>query len=102
MARFVKSTFAPVIRVPPEVLSLIPYHRERDGKLIRLARVCRSWREVFIPWASLWTLMDCKNPAKTSSYLFRRGCQCDRIDLGIVEGCQRPTLVLIISVIRQI
>ena len=64
MARLVKNTFAPINRAPPEDLSLIPYHRETDpGESIRLTRVCRSWREMFVPRASLWTFLDCANPA---------------------------------------
>ena len=71
MVRSTKNTFASINRIPPEVLSLIPDYFETGEELIKLTHVCRSWREIFISRASLWTFVDCANPDKTSVYIQR-------------------------------
>ena len=73
-ARSVKNSFAPINRIPPEVLSLIPdYHGwpDADRGLITLTHVCRWWRETFISRSSLWTQLDLMNPDKTRTYIQR-------------------------------
>jgi len=68
----IKNTLAPINRVPPDVLSLIPDYRETtDKELIKLTHVCRSWREIFISRASLWTFLACEDFDKTSVYIQR-------------------------------
>ena len=68
-----KNTFAPINRIPPEVLTLIPdwdiYAREQCA--IKLSHVCQAWRESFISRASLWTHFDCADADKTRVYLER-------------------------------
>ena len=71
MVRSIKNTFAPINRVPPDVLSLIPGYCDTDKELIALTHVCRSWREIFISHASLWTSLDCTNLNKTDAYIKR-------------------------------
>jgi len=71
ITRSIRNTFAPINRVPPDVLSLIPDYRETDEELIKLTHVCRSWRDIFISRASLWTFLDCKDLDKTSVYIQR-------------------------------
>ena len=66
-----KNTFAPINRIPPEVLSLIPAHCDTDRELIALTHVCRGLRELFISHASLWTYLDCTNVDKTRVYIER-------------------------------
>ena len=71
VVRSIKNTFAPVNRIPPELLSLIPDHFETDNpfkidkELINLTHVCHGWREIFISRASLWRFLDCANLDKT-------------------------------------
>ena len=72
-----KNTFAPVNRIPPEVLSLIPDYLEvedRDESLIALTHVCRSWREIFVSCPSLWTWLDFTDIEKTRVYIERSKC----------------------------
>ena len=73
MARSIKNTFAPINRVPPDVLSLIPdyFEDEADEEPITLAHVCRHWREIFTSRGSLWTFLDCMDLDKTRVYLER-------------------------------
>ena len=65
---------APVNRIPPEVLTLIPdsWDKVSRGKdLIALTHVCRAWREMFISRSSLWTDFHCVDADKTRVYLER-------------------------------
>ena len=69
-----KNSFAPVNRIHPEILSLIPNHWEdshRDENLIQATHVCRSWRNIFISCPSLWAHLDFANIDKTRIYLER-------------------------------
>ena len=73
MARSIKNTFAPINRVPPDVLSLIPdyFEDEADEEPITLTHVCRHWREIFTSRGSLWTFLDCMDLDKTRVHLER-------------------------------
>ena len=67
---------APVNRIPPEILALIPdfwekgYHG-RDEDLVALTHVCQAWREMFISRSSLWADLDCVGKTRTRVYLER-------------------------------
>ena len=50
--------------------------------MIKLARVCHSWREIFISNTSLWTSLDCTGVNKTRLYLERSKTSPLRIYLG--------------------
>lgn len=74
MVRSVRNNFAPINRIPPEVLSLIPDHLcscHMDEGIIALTHVCQGWRELFISRSSLWTSLDCTNVGKTRVYIER-------------------------------
>jgi hypothetical protein len=67
---------APVNRIPPEILALIPdfwdkYYDDRDQDLVALTHVCRAWREVFISRSSLWINLDCQGEDQARTYLER-------------------------------
>ena len=69
-----KNGLAPINRVPPEVLTLIPDswdELERDEDVITLTHVCRAWREIFISHSSLWANFQCTDTDKTRIYLER-------------------------------
>ena len=70
MIRSMKNAFAPVNRIPRDVLSIIPDYLE-DGDLIRLTHVCHDWRELLISRPSLWTCLDWANVEKTRVYIER-------------------------------
>ena len=82
MARSTKNTFAPINRIPPEVLSLIPEYCKTYEELVTLTHVCRSWRETFISRASLWTTLDCTNFEQTRVYLERSRASPLKIRVG--------------------
>ena len=68
------NSLAPINRIPPEILALLPDFWDKDHKdqgTIGLTHVCRVWREIFLSRSSLWANFDCKNEDKTRVYLER-------------------------------
>ena len=99
VVRSIKNTFTPINRIPPEVLSLIPDHCKTDGDLIELTHVCRSWREIFISCAPLWTRLDCVDLDKTSVYVQRSRDSPLEISLALTTHnyeCSRGAFLLTI------
>jgi len=69
-----RNNFAPINRIPPEVLSLIPDYCcscGMDEMLITLTHVCHGWRELFISRSSLWASLDCTDVEQTRVYIER-------------------------------
>jgi len=65
---------APISRIPPEILALVPDFWgkfERNKSIIALTHVCRAWRELFVSQSSFWTDLDCVGTDKTRVYLQR-------------------------------
>ena len=74
LVRSWKNWMAPINRIPPEILSLVPDFLDmdhRDQDVITLTHVCRAWREVFVSRPSLWTNVDCVDLEQTRVYLER-------------------------------
>lgn len=74
LVRSIKNSFAPINRIPPEVLSLIPGYYDEDDTdqaSITLTHVCHSWRDTFTSCSSLWTRLDLTNVDKTHAYIQR-------------------------------
>ncbi|KAF9789192.1 hypothetical protein BJ322DRAFT_526599 [Thelephora terrestris] len=74
LSRCWKNRPAPISRLPPEVLALIPdflEEKSREDIIIPLSHVCRSWREIFTSRSSLWTNFRCVDAEKTRVYLQR-------------------------------
>ena len=67
------NALAPINKIPPETLTLLPEfcHSDGDSHLIALTHVCHAWREMFTSCPSLWTHLDCGNADKTRVYLER-------------------------------
>ena len=69
-----RNRFAPINRIPPEVLTLIPDFWDggkKEKATITLTHVCRVWREMFASRSSLWTNFNCADAEKTRVYLER-------------------------------
>ena len=73
-----RNRVAPVNRIPPEILALIPDFLDVDGRgkrdenIIALTHVCRAWRGVFVSRPTLWTDLDYADGSdKTRVYLER-------------------------------
>ena len=65
---------APIDRIPPEILALIPDFwetDERDQDVITLTHVCRAWRDIFISRSSLWADIRCDDREKSLVYFER-------------------------------
>jgi len=78
---------APINKIPPEILALIPDFwdtrnpRHRDQDVIALTHVCRAWREIFVSRSSLWTNFNCSGKEKTRVYFERS--RSSPIDLSL-------------------
>ena len=70
-----KNSVAPINRIPPEILALLPdfwdEEYDRDKDVIALTHVCQTWRAVFTSRPSLWTDLGCVDMDKTLIYLKR-------------------------------
>ena len=89
LLRSTRNALAPISRVPPEVLALVPdfWDREdRDQDLVALTHVCKAWREVFTSCSSLWTDLDCVDTEKTRVYLNRSKSSSIHLSLNRDEG----------------
>ena len=73
LVRAVKNTLAPINRIPPELLSLIPryWSYPTDEDLVALTHVCWRWRETLTRCPSLWTRLDCRHAQKTRAFIER-------------------------------
>ena len=114
LVRSVKNSFAPVNRIPPEILSLTPDYYEYDEDdvdednvdkdLITLTHVCRSWRDVFISRPSLWTRLDFTNVDKTRTYIHRS--KSSPLEINLDQHQENPYLddavLLVIPHIRRL
>ncbi|KDR85147.1 hypothetical protein GALMADRAFT_260847 [Galerina marginata CBS 339.88] len=71
-----RNTFAPVSRLPPEMLCRIFYFASQDlerGPLhwIKVSHVCHEWRDVAVNSPSLWTNLPLSNARWTEEMLSR-------------------------------
>ena len=85
LVRSLKNSFAPISRIPPEVLSLIPdYYNTHfvDQGLITLTHVSHGWREMFISRSSLWTNLNFTNIERTRAYIQRSKSSPLNISIG--------------------
>ena len=84
LARFWRNGLAPINRIPPEVLALLPDFLDRGP--VKLTHVCRAWREIFASRSSLWTNFNCENIDKTRVYLERSKSSPINVFLERSEG----------------
>lgn len=76
LVRTIKNSFAPINRIPPEVLSFIPDYWDNDEDdpdqdLIMLTHVCRGLTDIFISRSFLWSYLDFASVDKTCTYIQR-------------------------------
>jgi hypothetical protein len=57
--RYLQNSFAPVNRLPPEVICLIPSSFRSKRDLINATAVCRHWRNALLSSPDLWCDVDC-------------------------------------------
>jgi hypothetical protein len=84
---------APINRIPPEILALIPDFWSsygRDKSTIALTHVSKAWREIFISRSSLWTNFDCASAEKTRVYLERSKSSPISLELQRILHPQDP------------
>jgi hypothetical protein len=104
LVRLIKNSLAPITRVPPDVLSLIPdyaHEEDLDKDLIALTHVCRRWRDIFISRSSLWTRFYLKDIDKTCAYIQRSHSSPINLYLGN-GGVLDDTFPLIVPHIHRL
>ena len=107
LVQSLKNTLAPINRIPPEVLSLIPDHLdegEYDKSLITVTHVCHGWRDAFTSRSSLWTRLHFTNVDKTRTYIQRSRTSPLNIFLHKAKGASYldDAFSLVIPHIRRI
>jgi hypothetical protein len=67
------NTLAPVNKLPPEILGMIPTYQEEPTPedLVAISSVCSYWRSTFLANPSLWTKLDGKGIEKTRAWVKR-------------------------------
>ncbi|KAF9789174.1 hypothetical protein BJ322DRAFT_1041339 [Thelephora terrestris] len=90
LIRSLRNALAPINKMPPEILTLIPdlWYYWIDSQLIALTHVCRTWREMFTSRSSLWTRVDCNNADKTRVFLERS--KSSPINVSLSRGGPLP------------
>ena len=100
LVRSTKNTFAPVNRIPPDVLVLIPHHCDTYKDSITLTHVCRGWREILTCHPPLWTVLDCADINKTRSYL-ERSKTCP-LEISLEEGFLNDAFLLTVPHLHRL
>lgn len=67
------NALAPINKLPPEILGLIPTHFENQTPkdLITVTSVCSYWRATFLSTPSLWTRLDGRGLEMTQAWVKR-------------------------------
>lgn len=67
------SALAPINKLPPEILGLVPTHFENQTPkdLITITSVCSYWRTTFLSTPSLWTRLDGRGLEMTQAWVKR-------------------------------
>ena len=57
--RELRNSLAPINRLPPEILALVPTFRASERDLMNATAVCKHWRRTFISTPDLWNNIIC-------------------------------------------
>ena len=98
-----RNTFAPINRLPLDILSLIPTHLTSQRDRFRASYVCRHWRRTFLRSAELWSgLVLSKGEVYVKTLLERAKGSPLVIDIVDRPSVLASTLALISSHTKQI
>jgi hypothetical protein len=95
------NTFAPINRIPLDILCLIPTHISSQKDRFRVSFVCRHWRRVFLQHAALWTQLILRNRKDYVATLLKRA-KGSALDVIAVRGASLGTVTLLSPHTRQI
>ena len=70
-AENIRNSFAPINKLPPEILALIATFFEPGRQLIDVTAVCRYWRAALLSFPRLWGRITCSNELLFKTYLER-------------------------------
>ena len=103
LVRSLKSSLAPINRIPHEVLLLIPGccdKNDMNQDLTTLTHICRGWRDVFTSCSSLWTRLDFMNVSKTRTYIQRS--QSSPLEIRLKQGYLDDAFSLVTPHLRRL
>lgn len=83
------NSFHVTVRVPPEILGMIPSYLTEDD-LFSASQVCHYWRSVLISSPSLWTRVSCDDVSRASTSLER--CRSRPIQLQLKSSFSTTAL----------
>jgi len=81
-----RNTIAPINRIPPEILSLIPDFFDVDKRgedVIALTHVCRAWRKVFTSRPALWVNIDLDSMGEDQALVYLERSKSSPINLSL-------------------
>ena len=96
---------APINRIPPEILSLIPDFwdaEHRDGGVIALTHVCQTWRELFTSRPSLWTHLDIDNMSEDKTRVYLERSKSSPVNLSLCRDEKMDPEDLFLQIISQV
>jgi len=100
-----RNTIAPINRIPPEILSLIPDFLdvgEGGGDVIALTHVCRAWRGVFTSRPALWVDIDLDSMGEDQALVYLERSNSFPINLSLYADCDGYPHDLIFKIIPQV
>jgi hypothetical protein len=96
-----KNSFAPINRIPLDILCLIPTHLSSQKDRFHASFVCRHWRRVFIQHAALWSQLKLTNQEDYVTTLLERA-KGSALDVVAIRGAPLGTVTLLSPHTRQI
>ena len=96
-----KNSFAPVNRIPLDILSLIPTHLASQRDRFYAASVCRHWRGALLKYGALWTQLFLRKGEEYVSTLLDRA-KGSALDVVTCRNAPDGALALIFPRARQI
>ena len=96
-----RNTFAPINRIPLDVLSLIPTHLPSQNDKFRATFVCRHWRRTFLQHGALWSQMFLKKGEVYTKTLLERA-KGSSLDISIDQDVPVDTILLLSPHVQQI
>ena len=96
-----RNTFAPINRVPVDILSLIPAHLSSQNDRFRATFVCRHWRRTLLEHGTLWSQMFLKKGWGYTKTLLKRA-RGSLLEISIDQDVPSSTIALLFPHSQQI
>ena len=92
-AENIRNSFAPINKLPPEILALIATFFEPGRLLINATAVCRYWRTALLSFPRVWSRIACSNEKLFKTYLERS--KSVPLEVQLPRSLSRPLASLV-------